>query len=244
MPNGGRLIIETSQVEFDPATAAQSPPAQPGSFACLSVSDTGHGIPAEILPHIFEPFFTTKDVGKGTGLGLATVFGIVQQHQGWINVASEPGNGATFRIYLPLLPQRVTEPVAPPSPIAPRSAQETILLAEDETDLRELIQIILTRMGYRVFEASTGVVALDLWKKHRDEINLLLTDLVMPDGISGRDLAQRLLAEAPGLQVIYMSGYSQDIAGQDFPLREGENFLAKPFQAAELARMIRARLDA
>ena len=242
MPQGGRLTIETLQVEFDPAAAAQSPPAQPGRFACLSVSDTGNGIPPELLPHIFEPFVATKDADKGTDLGLATVFGIVQQHQGWINVTSEIGSGTTFRIYLPQHNLSPVTPVATPSPNTAPPGHETILIAEDETDLRELLHAILSRMGYRVLEASSGVVALEVWKKHHAEITLLLTDMVMPDGVSGRQLAQQLLAENPKLKVIYMSGYSQDIAGEDFPLREGENFLAKPFESSQLTKMIRARL--
>jgi CheY-like chemotaxis protein len=244
MPQGGRLIIETSAVEFDSTRAAQFPPARPGRFACLSVSDNGKGIRPEILPHIFEPFFTTKAVGKGTGLGLATVFGIVQQHEGWINVASELGAGTTFRIYLPLLTQSSADPVAATPPSAPQPGHETILLAEDETALRELVHTILSRLGYRVLEAPSGVAALKLWEDHRHEIQLLLTDIVMPDGVNGLELAQRLLTENPKLKVIFMSGYSQDIAGQAMALVEGENFLAKPFQAAQLVRLIRAQLEA
>lgn len=217
--------------------------ARPGVFACLSVSDNGKGIPPEILPHIFEPFFTTKDVGKGTGLGLATVFGIIQQHQGWIKVTSETGVGTTFRIYLPLLHQPHVEPLPEPTPSAGQRGHETILLVEDEAALRTLVCTVLNRLGYRVLVAPNGIAALEVWKNHRPEINLLLTDLVMPEGLSGRDLAGRLLAENPQLKVIYTSGYSQEIAGEDFPLREGENFLTKPFQTAQLAKTIRARLE-
>ena len=243
MPHGGLLIIETARAEFDPVAAAQLPQARPGVFACLSVSDTGAGIAPEILPHIFEPFFTTKDVGKGTGLGLATVFGLVQQHHGWINVYSEPGMGTTFRIYLPLLSASPSEPGHDTTLATVRRGAETILLVEDEPALRALVRTVLTRLGYRVIEAASGLAALEVWKVHRDEIKLLLTDLVMPDGVSGRELSQRLQAERPELKVIYTSGYSQEIAGHDFPLREGENFLAKPFQATKLAKVVRARLD-
>jgi CheY-like chemotaxis protein len=244
MPQGGRLIIETTRAEFDPTSTAHLPQARPGVFACLSVSDTGTGIAPEILPHIFEPFFTTKDVGKGTGLGLATVFGLVQQHQGWINVYSETGMGTTFRIYLPLLPASRPEPGHDTTLATVKRGAETILLVEDEPALRTLVRTVLTRLGYRVLEAASGLAALEVWKAHREEIKLLLTDMVMPDGISGRELSQRLLAEKPDLKVIYTSGYSQEITGHDFPLQEGENFLAKPFQATKLAKVIRARLDA
>ncbi len=244
MPTGGRLIIETTKVEFDEATALQSPPARAGIFACLSVSDTGKGIPPEILPHIFEPFFTTKDVGKGTGLGLATVFGVVQQHQGWITVQSAPEVGTTFRVYLPLLHGGRLETGAELTLAMAARGTETVLLVEDEASLRTLVRNVLTRVGYRVLEAATGITALELWKQHQSEIKLLLTDMVMPDGLSGRELAARLQADNPALKVIYTSGYSQDIAGADFPLREGENFIAKPFQATKLAELVRTRLDA
>ena len=243
MPDGGQLVIEISGVEFDEFAAAQSAQARPGSFVCLSVSDTGCGIPAEILPKIFDPFFTTKDVGKGTGLGLATVFGIVQQHDGWINVHSEVGHGTTFRIYLPRLTGMPAQKAAPPALTAMRGGNETILLVEDEQSLRVIMRTALTRLGYRVLEAPTGVKALEVWKDHRKEINLVLTDLLMPDGMTGKDLAQRLLQENPKLKVVYMSGYSADVVGKDFPLKKGISFLAKPFEAHKLAQTIRDSLD-
>jgi PAS domain S-box-containing protein len=243
MPAGGRLLIETSGVEFDELAAAQSAQARPGSFVCLSVSDTGCGIPAEILPKIFDPFFTTKDIGKGTGLGLATVFGIVQQHQGWINVHSEVGRGTTFRIYLPRLAGMSEQITTPPALAAMRGGNETILLVEDEESLRVLVQTVLSRLGYRVLEASTGVKALEIWKENRKEISLLLTDLLMPDGMTGKALSQGLLQENPKLKVVYMSGYSAEVVGKDFPLQEGVNFLAKPFQVQKLAQTVRQMLD-
>jgi CheY-like chemotaxis protein len=207
------------------------------------VSDTGCGIPAEILPKIFDPFFTTKDIGKGTGLGLATVFGIVQQHQGWINVHSEVGRGTTFRIYLPRLAGMSEQITAPPALAAMRGGNETILLVEDEESLRVLVQTVLSRLGYRVLEASTGVKALEIWKENRKEISLLLTDLLMPDGMTGKALSQGLLQKNPKLKVVYMSGYSAEVVGKDFPLQEGVNFLAKPFQVQKLAQTIRDSLD-
>jgi two-component system cell cycle sensor histidine kinase/response regulator CckA len=243
MPNGGELIIETSGAEFDEFAASRSAQTRPGSFVCLSVSDSGCGISPEILPKIFEPFFTTKDVGKGTGLGLATVFGIVQQHQGWINVYSELGHGTTFRIYLPRLAKNAGSKSAPVVAKA-SGGHETILLVEDDPSLRTSVRMSLAKLGYRILEAPTGVKALGVWKQNRDEIQLLLTDLVMPDGMTGKDLGQRILQEQPKMKVIYMSGYSAEVVGKDFPLKEGDNFLTKPFQSSKLARTIRDKLDA
>ena len=244
MPKGGRLIIETSAVEFDEVTAAQAVHARPGRYACLSVSDSGGGIPSENLPRIFEPFFTTKGVGKGTGLGLATVFGIVQQHQGWINVYSEVGHGTTFRVYLPRLAQTAGQPSATARLAGVRGGNETILLVEDESSLCALVQRVLTRLGYRVLEAPTSFTALEVWKHSRNDIHLLLTDLILPDGMNGKELAKQLLQDNPKLKVIYTSGYSADIAGKNFPLLEGVNFLSKPFEAHKLAQIVREKLDA
>jgi len=244
MPGGGRLVIETAGVELDELAVSQCVQARPGSFVRLSVSDTGGGIPPEILPQIFEPFFTTKPVGKGTGLGLATVFGIVQQHQGWINVYSEVSHGTTFHVYLPRLTGNVLLKSAAPVLPATRGGNETILLAEDDPALRVAVRKALSQLGYRILEAPTGVKALEVWQANRDEISLLLTDLVMPDGMSGLDLTQRLLQENPKLKVIYMSGYSAEVVGRDFPFAEEVNFLTKPFPAQKLAQTIRDRLDA
>jgi signal transduction histidine kinase len=243
MPSGGRLIIETSAVEIDENVIAQSAQARPGSFACLSVSDTGSGIAPENLARIFEPFFTTKDVGKGTGLGLATVFGIVQQHQGWIHVDSEPGHGTTFLIYLPRQLRSDEKQTVQAARATVNGGNETILVVEDDPSLRNSVITILSRLGYRVLEASTGVAALEVWKKNRNEIRLLLTDLVMPDGMNGKELARLLLAERPALKVIYASGYSVEVAGKDLHLEEGVNFLCKPFKSHLLAQTIRAKLD-
>ena len=243
MPHGGQIIIETSAVEFDAVTAAQNPQARPGLFVCLSVSDTGCGIPPEILSRIFEPFFTTKGVGEGTGLGLATVFGIVQQHQGWIKVYSEVGRGTTFRVYLPRQTKTSDTAFFWSPPAAIRGGKETILLVEDELPVRTALRIALSRLGYRVLEAAAGTAALAVWKQHPGEIQLLLTDLVMPGGMTGKALAAQLLQANPKLKVIYASGYSVEVAGQDLRLEDGVNFLAKPFQTDKLAQTIRKRLD-
>jgi len=244
MPEGGQLVIETSGVEFDEYAASQSPHARVGSFVCLSVADSGCGIPPETLPKIFEPFFTTKDVGKGTGLGLATVFGILQQHQGWVDVHSEVSHGTAFRVYVPRLARNATSTSSQPTLISMRGGNETILLVEDDSSLRASVRKNISQLGYRLLEAPTGVKALEVWQQNRDKISLLLTDLVMPDGMTGKELAQRVLQESPGLKVIYMSGYSAEVVGKDFPLEEGDNFLAKPFQVSKLAQAIRKQLDA
>jgi len=245
MPKGGRLIIETSAADFDDAISSQFSRARAGAFVCLAVSDTGCGIPAENLSRIFEPFFTTKEAGKGTGLGLATVFGIVQQHQGWVNVYSEVGHGTTFRIYLPrLLKPSLSPPKMEPVQLAAlRGGDATILLVEDDDFVRPATCNTLSRLGYRVFAVRDGIKALEVWQRHRDQIQLLVTDLIMPGGISGRDLGERLSRENPRLKVIYASGYSAEIAGKDFRLEEGVNFLTKPFESQKLARTIRDILD-
>jgi len=243
MPTGGTLTIETSLAEFDAHNLSYNPEAQPGSFVCLRVCDTGCGIPPEVLPRIFEPFFTTKDVGKGTGLGLATVYGIVQQHHGWVTVETEAGQGTTFRIYIPRLREPRPLPPVPP-PVSTMSAgSETILLVEDEASLRTLAKKILVRLGYNVLEAASGVKALAIWAENREAISLVLTDLVMPDGLSGLELAEQLRRDKPGIKIIYTSGYSAETAGKDFPLQEGVNFLSKPFVPQRLTAMIRQTLD-
>jgi two-component system cell cycle sensor histidine kinase/response regulator CckA len=243
MPKGGQLIIETSAKEIDELMAAQMPEARIGSFVCLSVSDTGCGIAPENLLRIFEPFFTTKDVGKGTGLGLATVFGIVQEHGGWIHVESRLGLCTAFRIYLPRLADAELVSSEDRPSVSQAVCQETILVAEDDQNVSRSVEGILTQLGYRVLTAGSGIEALDVWNNHRDEIQLLLTDLVMPDELTGRDLAKKLTAENPQLKVIYTSGYSADIAQADTQLEEGRNFLPKPYSPQKLSEILRKNLD-
>ena len=244
MPNGGRLAVSAAPRVLEPVACVVNPEARPGHFVCLSVSDTGGGMDNATLSHLFEPFFTTKEVGKGTGLGLATVYGIVKQHQGWITVESKPGAGSTFTIFLPCVskPAEVAPPqIQPPLPAA--TGTETLLVVEDEASLRELVVRILEICGYHIFQAQNGVEALQVWEQHKDEIDLLLTDMVMPEGISGRQLADRLQKEDPALKVIYTSGYSPGMAGKDIALLEGFNFLAKPYPPSRLAQVVRECLD-
>jgi CheY-like chemotaxis protein len=244
MPEGGRLLIETAEKTIDEAFAELNPDAIPGRYVCLSVSDTGKGIPSEVLPHIFEPFFTTKEPGKGTGLGLATVFGVVKQHRGWISVSAEPGKGANFQVYLPRSKVSAAT-VEAANAVRPKPARgtETILLAEDSPSVRRTTRLFLERNGYGVLEASNGVEALKIWDEQGESISLLLTDLVMPAGVSGQQLARKLQQSRPKLKVIFTSGYSAEIAGRELELRAGENFLQKPFPPEELLETIRRCLD-
>jgi CheY-like chemotaxis protein len=209
----------------------------------LRVSDTGSGIPPEVMARVFEPFFTTKEVGKGTGLGLATVFGIVKQHGGFVDVTSEVGRGTTFTILFPASMQTV-EPqiINDTTPVAPRGGSgETILLVEDEPILRELAHMILADAGYRVLEAERIEAAFSVWEEHAHEIDLLLTDMVLPGGLTGRELAWQLQASKPTLKVIYSTGYSQDLLDSgDEPI----HFLQKPYPPDTLVRTVRACLDA
>jgi two-component system, cell cycle sensor histidine kinase and response regulator CckA len=243
MPAGGRLTLATRVVELDEAAAAQMPQGRPGSFVCLSVSDTGKGIAPEILPRIFEPFFTTKDVGKGTGLGLATVFGIVQQHQGWVQVESAVGRGTEFLIYLPRLAGETDADAAPAARRVPPAGRETILLVEDDPALSLSVCRALTRLGYRVLEATNGPEAIKEWRQQAGRVDLLLTDLRLPEGPNGRELADQLQKEKPGLKVIFISGYSPDAVDGGQPVREGFDFLPKPLELMKLAETVRARLD-
>lgn len=246
MPQGGRLAIETSRAQFDAATAAQSTQVREGAFAIISFTDSGTGIPASVLPKIFEPFFTTKDVDKGTGLGLATVFGILQQHAGWISAYSEEGMGTTFRIYLPLM-QKIQQSASEKSASAstePVGGSETILFVEDEPAIRLMTSKFLSRLGYNLVMAGSGPEAVKLFEQHRDEIQLVFSDLVMPGGMNGVTLGKTLKEKKPDLKVIFSSGYSEMLLAGEVELTEGFNFLAKPFNLGHLAKIIRLRLDA
>jgi len=242
MPRGGRITISTAARYVDERYARRQRDARAGHFICLSVRDTGTGMNSETLSHIFEPFFTTKEVGKGTGLGLATVYGIVKQHHGWIEVETHEGEGTTFRIYFPASAEKPEERTEKSSPTLLHGS-ETILVVEDEGPLRELVISILQRSGYSVLEASSGVQALEVWRQHRGQVDLLLTDIMMPEGMTGRELAERILAEEPELKVLYTSGYPMEVIGSDL-FRDGTCFLQKPYQPAVLAQAVRQCLDA
>ena len=249
MRTGGRLVLTTSLQTLEPVSSVLNPEARPGRFVSLSVADTGCGMDLNTLSHMFEPFFTTKEPGKGTGLGLATVYGIIKQHQGWVVVDSQLDKGSIFTIFLPIIEK--TSETAHETPknraLKAQSAMslgdETILVVEDEPALRELVVNILELCGYRIYQARTGVEAVKVWDKHKEEIDLLLTDMVMPEGMSGRQLAERLQGEDQALKVIYTSGYSPGMAGKDIALLEGFNFLAKPYQPSRLAHVVRDCLD-
>ncbi|HWI57473.1 MAG TPA: ATP-binding protein [Bacillota bacterium] len=244
MARGGTLTISTTPMEVDAGYAQVHPEARPGAFVCLRVSDTGCGMSAATMARIFEPFFTTKEVGKGTGLGLATVYGIIKQHEGWIEVASEPGHGSTFSIYFPATRQPVEakSPVVAPA-TAVRGGQETILVVEDEPVLRELAHTILADCGYHILEAGSGREALEIWERHHSRIDLVLTDMVMPEGISGMDLAQKLHLTKPRLKIIFASGYSMDDLDTDFVRNGHAAFLQKPYTHLSLPKAVRDCLD-
>ena len=245
MPKGGQLLITTERASVDEAYAQTNREARAGEFACLAVSDTGTGIAPEHLQQLFEPFFTTKDVGKGTGLGLATVYGIVKEHQGWVEVSSRLGEGTTFKIFLPAIPAPAEKTEAAQADAKLRGGTETILLVEDDEAVRLITRRVLERFGYTIREASTAREAREIWRGHREEIALLLTDIIMPEGVTGRDLAEELRRDRPGLKVMFMSGYSAEVVGKDteFFRRTRSHFLRKPCSPATLVQTVRQCLD-
>jgi CheY-like chemotaxis protein len=242
MPNGGTLFIETALVELPTSGTVRHPEARPGKFISLSVRDSGCGMDTATLQRIFEPFFTTKSPGKGTGLGLATVYGIVKQSGGHIFAYSEPGKGTAFKIYFPPVAGSVAADTPAPDEEAPRGS-ETILLVEDEEALREITREILEAAGYTVLEAAHGAAALHLSERHQGKISLLITDVVMP-GLTGSELAVRLTAERADMKVLFMSGYTDDAVVLRGVLTKQMPFVQKPFTILQLARRVRAVLDA
>jgi CheY-like chemotaxis protein len=237
------VTIETANVEMDDAYLENQPLARPGRYVMLAVSDTGIGMDEQTKARIFEPFFTTKEVGKGTGLGLATVYGIVKQSGGFIWVYSEPGHGTSFKIYLPRVEQPADQTAVPSTVSAPRRGTETVLLVEDEASLRTVTRQVLERHGYTVLEAANGAAALQLVSTHPSPIHLLLTDVVMP-AVGGRELADRLAGLRPNLKVCYTSGYTEDAIVRHGVLEPGIAYLQKPFTLDALARKVREVLDA
>jgi len=242
MPDGGKLTIETANADLDETFAQAHLGSVPGSYAMLAVTDTGVGMDATVRAHLFEPFFTTKEVGRGTGLGLATVYGIVKQSGGYISVYSEPGHGSSFKIYLPRIATPAEAPAGAPKG-GPAPGSETVLVVEDEPAVLTLSRRALEAQGYVVLAASDADAALRVVERHGGMIHLLLTDVVMP-GLSGRELADRLSAQRPGIRVLYMSGYPGDAVVQHGTLPLGSAFLQKPFSPDGLARKVRDVLDA
>jgi PAS domain S-box-containing protein len=246
MAEGGVIEISTEHVTLDKTAHARNSEARAGSFACLQVTDNGCGMTPQIMTRIFDPFFTTKDIGKGTGLGLSTIHGIVKQHEGWVEVTSEVGKGSTFKVFLPscagddsVKSAQVVRPAVPES----SGKGEIILVVEDEVAVRELASMALRKRGYQVLVAANGPEALEVWKKNEGPIHLLLTDMVMPNGMSGGELAKNLMAKNPKLKIIYTSGYSPEILKQDSLLAQGINFLPKPYDLPALLKAIRLCLD-
>jgi len=238
----GKVTIETANASFDESYCAIHPGFAPGEYVMLAVSDDGCGMAREALDHLFEPFFSTKDLGKGTGLGLATVYGIVKQNEGFINVYSEPGEGTTFKTYLPRFTSAAVAPAAVDVTHTPPGRGETLLLVEDEAAILRVATAMLEELGYRVLAAATPAEALRHAELHAATIRLLITDVVMPE-MSGRDLAQTLTALNPHLQVLFTSGYTGDVIAHRGVLDKGVHFLQKPFSIEELASKVRHVLD-
>jgi two-component system cell cycle sensor histidine kinase/response regulator CckA len=246
MPQGGAIEITTSAIVLDETAAASNPEARPGPFVMLTITDHGCGMDSQVLGRIFDPFFTTKDIGKGTGLGLSTIHGIVKQHEGWIEVESEVGRGSTFKIFLPACD-------ASPSPSIKNNSDhnapaepgkgEIVLVVEDENAVRELACAALQKRGYQVLKAANGPQAVEIWERSASPVDLLLTDMVMPSGMSGGELAKILQTKNPQLKVLYTSGYSPEILRKDSLVIQGVNFLPKPYDFQVLLKAVRTCLD-
>jgi two-component system, cell cycle sensor histidine kinase and response regulator CckA len=241
MREGGTLWIATSSVVVRESETPGN--GRPGEYVRLSVRDTGCGIPAANLPHIFEPFFTTKPTGQGTGLGLATVHAIAQQHLGWVEVESVVGNGTTFHIFLPAETRTAGVITTPTNSAIAAGSGETILLVEDEAAVRTCAAHVLSRYGYRVLQAGTGMEAVELWQRHQSEIDLLLTDVVLPDRLSGVKLAEALRAGRPELKVVLASGYRNDVNPSAIESEKGTKFINKPYDVTTLTRVVREMLN-
>jgi CheY-like chemotaxis protein len=243
LPRGGKLIVETSNVTLNHAYTLLHPGSRVGPYVLLSVTDNGTGMSLETLAHLFEPFFTTKERGKGTGLGLATVYGVVKQSGGYIWVDSEPGKGSSFKVYLPQIDEPVSAPVVTALPAESFQGAETILLVEDAGPLRKLAHALLEQNGYHVLAAEHGAEALKIAEQKIRHIDLLLTDVIMP-GMTGRELADRLVGQQAGLRVLYMSGYTDSAIADQGVLEPGTYLLHKPFTEEALIQKVREVLDA
>jgi CheY-like chemotaxis protein len=238
----GKVTIETHAVTFDKDYCADHPEFIEGEYSVLTVSDNGHGIDKEILDKIFEPFFTTKGTGKGTGLGLATVYGIIKQNNGFIRVYSESENGTIFKIYLPRHMTGAVQMLQQEKVITSALGHETILLVEDEPSILDMSRLVLEKLGYKVFTASTPGEAIRIAKEYPDEIHLLITDVVMPE-MDGVSLAKNLASHYSGIRHLFMSGYSGDVIALHGVLDEGVNFIQKPFSIQKFAEKVREVLD-
>ena len=241
MPDGGRLIIETQNVSLDESFCRSHPCGGPGKHVQIDITDTGMGIDADTLQHIFEPFFTTKEVGKGTGLGLALVYGIINQHEGMIDVSSELGHGTTFKLYLPAQEKEVEETANEAQPKL-RGGAETILVAEDEESLQRLLKGMLTGLGYNVIVTRDGATAVETYTSHRDDIDLVILDMVMPR-MGGREAYERIRSLRSDVPVLFMTGYSAEMAQTSFVVETGAAFIQKPYGVAALGHKVREALD-
>ena len=247
MSTGGKLSLGTARVEIVSKAANRKAGAEPSSHVCLSVADTGVGIAQDVLPRVFEPFFTTKNGAPGGGLGLAAVYGIMQQHEGWVDVQSPPGHGTRFDLYLPcLVSQGLVSPALEEDKgltTLPRGGRECLLIVEDEHAVSNMLKTVLQQHGYRVLLAADSAEALALWKKDADTIDLVVSDFIMPTGLNGIDLVNTLSFQRPGLPSIIVSGYGIDRSDEDDFLVPGENYLQKPYTMVELLALIRHKLD-
>jgi CheY-like chemotaxis protein len=244
MPDGGYLTIETRRVALGNHFVSEHDFGKAGEYALFMMSDTGKGMDAKTVSRVFEPFFTTKEMGKGTGLGLSIVYGIVKQHNGYINVYSEPGRGTTFKIYLPLatLSSEEKKKSLPPVPQSITSGNEMVLVAEDDSNLRSLVRSVLEEFGYTVVEAVDGDDALAKIRENRDEIKLLLLDVIMPKK-NGKDVYEEAKKIIPGIRALFTSGYTADMICKKGILDDGVNFISKPVSPTELLKKVREVLD-
>ncbi len=241
MPDGGVLTIETGRAEPGNGPRTDGSLEKPAAYALISLSDSGMGMDAETKERIFDPFFTTKEVGKGTGLGLSTAYGIIKQHHGEISVYSEPGMGTTFRIYLPMVS---APPVVTPEakPVFPAGGTETVLLAEDDADVRKVTATMLTRSGYTVIEAADGEDALNKFREYQDRIDLVILDVIMPR-MNGKAVYDELRKLRPDIKTLFTSGHTGDVIQNKGIIEEGINFLSKPASRTELLQKVRDVLD-
>jgi CheY-like chemotaxis protein len=238
MPDGGILEIATARVDLDDTYAKQKEGVKPGPYVRIAISDTGVGMDAGISERMFEPFFTTKEKGKGTGLGMSTAYGIIKQHGGNIWVYSEPGRGTTIKLYLPVPGQPTQSRTPPVSGQSDVHGSETVLVAEDDPQVRNLASTVLARYGYHVLAAGSGREAISSLERHEGDVHLLLTDVVMPD-MNGKELFEHLSARHPDLRVLYMSGYTDDVIAHHGVIDEGVSFIEKPFTVKGLAEKVR-----